>query len=100
MIKSDGGSTPGYYGLPEGATDVQDVIEMKQMSWAQGNIFKAAYRLGNKDGTSVEYDLRKIIYYAQRELERREHAHNKHKPGQVHEVNTKTLQQMIDNQHV
>lgn len=38
------------------------------MTWNQANIFKANWRLGLKDGTSKVYDLRKIIWFAQREL--------------------------------
>lgn len=65
--RSDGGSTR-YYDLPTGAVDLNDLIEHKGMSFAQGNIFKACYRLGEKDGTTQAYDLRKIIFFAQRML--------------------------------
>src|SRR5690554_3405615 len=64
-IKSDGGST-SYYDLPEGATTLNDLIEHKGMSFALGNIFKAAYRLGEKDGATALYDINKIIYFAER----------------------------------
>lgn len=64
---SDGGST-SYYELPPGATELNDLIEHKNMSFAVGNIFKAAYRLGQKEGAEEEYDLRKIIYFANRRL--------------------------------
>ena len=70
-IKSDGWDTD-YYQLPEGAKELQDLIEHKAMNFARGNIFKAAYRLGGKTGTSAAYDLNKIIWYAQRELARLE----------------------------
>lgn len=66
---SDGGSTQ-YYELPEGARELQDLIEHKNMSFSRGNIFKACYRLGDKDSATVLYDLKKIIWYAERELER------------------------------
>ena len=59
-----------YYKLPEGAVELQDLIEYREMNFSVGNIFKAAYRLGHKDGTDAEYDLRKIIWFAQRELDR------------------------------
>ncbi len=68
-VKSDGWST-SYYELPEGAKELQDLIEYKNMNFAVANIFKAAYRLGDKQGTSPEYDLNKIIFVAQRELNR------------------------------
>lgn len=64
---SDGGSTD-YYEIPNGAKDLGDLIEHKGMSFNIGNVFKACYRLEEKEGTSKEYDLRKIIYFAQREL--------------------------------
>ena len=67
--KSTGWSSE-YYELPEGATELQDLIEHREMNFAIGNIFKAAYRLGNKEGSSKEYDLNKIIWFAQRELNR------------------------------
>lgn len=66
---SDGGSTD-YYKIPDGAADLQDLIEAKNMNFATGNIFKACYRLGEKVGTSGAYDLRKIIFFAERELKR------------------------------
>lgn len=66
-IGSDGGPSE-YYDFPEGATTLNDLIEFRRMDFAQGNIFKAAFRMGCKDGISLEYDLRKIIYYAQRKL--------------------------------
>lgn len=68
-VKSDGGST-SYYNIPEYATDLQDLIEYKRMEFGIGNIFKACYRFGGKDGTSKRYDLNKIIFFAKRELAR------------------------------
>lgn len=68
-IVSDGSSTD-YYLLPPGATDLLDLIEHKRMGFGLGNIFKACYRLGEKGGTDAAYDLRKIIFFATRELAR------------------------------
>lgn len=67
-VKSDGSST-GYYKIPAGATDLIDLIEHKRMDFGIGNIFKACYRLGEKDGIDPEYDLRKIVFFAQRKLD-------------------------------
>lgn len=64
-IKSNGGSTD-YYKLPPGATELNDLIEYKRMNFALGNIFKACYRLGEKSGTDIEYDLNKIEYFVGR----------------------------------
>ena len=66
-MKSDGGPSE-YYDFPPGATTLNDLIEHRNMSFAQGNILKAAYRMGTKEGISLEYDLRKIKYYADRML--------------------------------
>lgn len=65
MIKSDGGST-SYYEIPEGAKELNDLIEHKNMSFALGNIFKACYRLGEKADVDVLYDINKIIFFAER----------------------------------
>lgn len=67
--KSDGGSTD-YYDIPEGVVDLQGLIEYKNMNFAVGNIFKACYRMGRKEGNDDSYDLRKIIFFAERELNR------------------------------
>lgn len=68
-VKSDGSST-SYYDLPPEAKDLGDLIEFKNMNFNVGNIFKACYRLGEKEGNDLRYDLNKIIYFAQRELAR------------------------------
>jgi hypothetical protein len=68
-IKSDGGSS-GYYQLPAGAVEIQDLVEYRNMNFAVGNIFKAAYRMGQKAGNDELYEIRKIIWYANRELNR------------------------------
>ena len=65
-----GGSTPEQYGLPSGATELQDLIEYRNMNFAIGNIFKACYRMGTCSHSDMERDLRKIIWFAERELAR------------------------------
>jgi hypothetical protein len=64
------GGSSDYYKLPEGCQELQDLIEYKNMNFAMANIFKATYRLGNKPGTDRIYDLEKIIWFANREIER------------------------------
>lgn len=61
-ITSNGGSSE-YYDIPEHATELHHLISHKEMSFNRGNMFKALYRLGEKDGTDVEYDLNKIEYF-------------------------------------
>lgn len=64
-VKSDGGSS-AYYKLPASATDLMDLIEAEEMSFARGNMFKALFRLGKKAGTDVEYDLNKLQWFLDR----------------------------------
>lgn len=67
--KSTGWST-SYYELPPGARELQDLIEYREMNFSVGNIFKACYRLGRKDGATTLYDLNKIRWYVEREIAR------------------------------
>lgn len=75
-IVSDGGSTD-YYKLPAWATELRHLIAHKHMNFNVGNIFKAAYRLGEKAGNDLRYDLNKIIFFAQAELEELDRAEGK-----------------------
>lgn len=68
--KASDGSSTDYYKFPKGYDDLIDLIEFKNMNFAIGNIFKACFRLGEKAGTDRAYDLRKIIFFAERELKR------------------------------
>jgi len=61
-IASDGLST-GYYQFPEHATELRHLISYKNMSFARGNLFKACYRLGEKEGVDVRYDLNKMKFF-------------------------------------
>lgn len=63
-VASDGLSTD-YYKLPEHATELRHLISHKGMSFARGNIFKACYRLGEKEGVDTLYDINKIIFFAE-----------------------------------
>ena len=65
-----GGSTPNQYALPEDATELQDLIEHRNMNYAWGNIFKAPYRQGNCSHSDAARELRKVIWFARRELAR------------------------------
>lgn len=64
-IKSDGGSS-AYYQFPDGAKELNDLIEHRDMSFARGNMFKALYRLGEKEGVDVAYDLNKMQLFLDR----------------------------------
>lgn len=67
---NNGGSTD-YYKILD-YKDLQDIIEDRNMNFAQGNILKAAFcfNVGRHEGTSYERELNKIIYFANRELNR------------------------------
>jgi len=68
---NNGGSTD-YYRIPTSWVMAQDVIEARKMNYSQGNIFKVAFTFntGRHEATSYKRELNKIIYFAQRELER------------------------------
>ena len=66
-VASTGGSS-SYYELPEGASELQDLIEYRKMDFATANVFKAAWRDGKKVGTSSLYDWRKIRWFADRKI--------------------------------
>jgi hypothetical protein len=65
-----GGSTPSQYGFPAHATELQDLIEHRGMNFAMGNIFKACYRDGTCSHSDAIRDMRKILWFAGRELAR------------------------------
>lgn len=68
-VKSNGASSD-YYKLPPHATELRHLIQAKDMDFAIGNVFKACYRLGEKEGTEELYDVRKIIFFGFDELEK------------------------------
>lgn len=72
MAGKPGASNPGQYGLPDASTELQDLIEYRNMNFAVGNIFKACYRLGHCDHSDNVRDLRKIKWFVERELARAE----------------------------
>lgn len=61
-VESDGGETD-YYRLPEHATELRHLISAKAMSKSRGDVFKACYRLGEKEGVDVRYDLNKMKFF-------------------------------------
>lgn len=70
-VSSDGLST-AYYELPSHATELRHLISYKAMSKSRGDIFKACYRLGEKDGTDVLYDLNKMKFFIEDLIEMHE----------------------------
>lgn len=72
MSKKNNGGKTDYYKVPKKSKTLNDLIEHKNMNFAQGNMFKAVYCLadGRHEGTTTERELNKIIYYANREKKR------------------------------
>lgn len=68
---NNGGSTD-YYKFKENWKECQDIIEDRELNFSQGNIFKSAFcfNIGRHSATDYERELNKIIYFANRELER------------------------------
>jgi hypothetical protein len=71
--KPDGGPS-GYYDFPAGALTLNDLLEYKgDKQWLGdsfhlSNVVKAAWRWGDKEGTTKAYDARKFIYSGARLL--------------------------------
>lgn len=70
-IKSDG-STAKYYELPQEATELQHLISHKNMNAQIGEIFRACYRYGEVEHSEMLRDAKKILFYAQAEIDRLE----------------------------
>lgn len=71
----DNGGSSEYYFLPPDCKNLQDVIVEKDMCYTRGNIFKAAYRWGEKGVNddyidNLSYNLEKIKWFAEDMLAR------------------------------
>ena len=72
MKERSNGSTAGYYQLPSGATQLQDLISQRNMNAQIGEIFRACYRYGRVEHSDMLRDARKILFYAKAEVDRLE----------------------------
>lgn len=70
-ITSDG-STASYYELPKGATELQHLISHRDMNAQIGEIFRECYRYGMASHCDKLRGAKKILFYAQAEIERLE----------------------------
>lgn len=66
------GSTASYYELPEGATQLQHLISYRNLNAQDGEIFRAIYRKGRASHSDELRDAKKVLFYAQAEVERLE----------------------------
>ena len=68
-LKSDG-STASYYQLPEGCTELQDLISHRDMNAQIGEIFRSCYRYGQASHSDQLRDAKKIRFYIEAEIKR------------------------------
>lgn len=70
-MKNNGGDTDYYKIKPEWRM-AQDIIEDRQMNYAQGNIFKVAYcfNIGRHNATDYIRELNKCKWFLEREINR------------------------------
>lgn len=64
------GSTASYYELPNGAKELQDLINYKNCNAQIGEILRAAYRYGEASHSDKLRDAKKIKFYAEAEIKR------------------------------
>jgi len=64
------GSTANYYEIPDGVSELQHLIAYKNMNAQVGEMFRALYRYGQCSHSDLEREIRKVMYYAQAELDR------------------------------
>ena len=69
--RSDG-STASYYQLPEGCTELQDLISYRNLNAQDGEMFRAIYRKGRASHSDELRDARKVLFYAAAEVKRLE----------------------------
>ena len=67
--RSDG-SSARYYELPDKASELQHLISHKNMNAQIGEIFRSCYRFGEASHSDQLRDAKKIMFYAQSEVER------------------------------
>jgi len=64
------GSSASYYELPINARQLQDLISNKNMNAQIGEIFRECYRYGKASHSDELRGIKKILFYANAELER------------------------------
>ena len=67
MSQSDG-TTADYYELPEGVTELQDLIMFRDMNGQDAESIRAIYRKGIVNHSSRTRDTKKVVFYQSEEL--------------------------------
>lgn len=70
MENKDYVNHPSHY--TDGKIEVIDYIEDKKLNYHLGNVVKYVSRAGKKDGNDPVQDLKKALWYLNREIDRRE----------------------------
>jgi hypothetical protein len=82
MTDKNNGGTTDYYAIPKNAKTLNDLIEYKDMTFAQGEIFKAIFAFNERanrstdDSSSMLREANKILYYAKRIVNLHKGKHN------------------------
>jgi hypothetical protein len=72
MTEHSNGTTASYYELPLVAKELQDLISFRNMNAQDGEIFRTIYRKGRASHSDALRDARKVLFYAQAEVNRLE----------------------------
>lgn len=67
-VEDDSVNHPSHY--TSGKIEVMDFIEDKKLNFARGNVIKYVSRAGKKDANKELEDLKKAMWYLNREIER------------------------------
>lgn len=70
QIQNDPVNHPSHY--TDGKIEVIDFIEDKKLNFHRGNAVKYISRAGKKDPTKEKEDIKKAIWYLQRDVQRME----------------------------
>jgi hypothetical protein len=77
MTSKSDGSTASYYELPAGCTELQHLISYRNLNAQDGEMFRAIYRKGRASHSDELRDAKKVLFYAQAEVDRLEQCANK-----------------------
>ena len=58
-----------YYQSQNGKISAIDIIELYDLNFSRGNVIKYVLRAGRKAGEDAQNDLKKALFYIQRELD-------------------------------
>jgi hypothetical protein len=70
LKETSDGSSASYYELPSNAHQLQDLISDKNMNGQIAEIFRECYRYGRASHSDELRGIKKILFYANAELER------------------------------